>query len=330
MSEKTIQVVIDDRVRLMSAVLAATTWPDKAQEVKMHRPHAHARNTTKRVVEYNHHPAVAEAQALLDKHAPLEALYTYLLKLTWPDLNDVQSPPWVPDQWNYHLRDFYEVTQLAEWWQEEHDEWVKAQQGSETLLQKVDFYEFLKPFVGEVVEQLVFMPNISYPSERSVGMRVGGKLVCIVPPRIAWGDNPPWPFDEDPAHLYQHALSAYARLLMLTYLRQHAQEVAPVAQKPLVVSQAFKDVHPTWGDQFTELFAASAVALFLETSVSKQEAQAYVLMQNKARGLKVLPGAVHVLRRYLHEQADGKYQTFIHYLPSFPSHLRVAKSISSL
>jgi hypothetical protein len=330
MSDKTIQVVIDNRARLMSAVLAATDWPDKAQEQKMHRPHAHARNTTKHVAEYSHHPAVADAQSLLDKNAPLEALFTYALKLTWPDLEDIQRPPWVPDDWNDHLRDFYEATQLADWWQEEHDEWQKAQQGAETLLKDVDFYAFLRPFVGEVVEELVFMPNISYPSERSVGLRVGGQLICIAPPRIAWGDNPPWPFDEDAAHVYQHALSVYARLLMLTYLRQHAQEVAPVAQKPLSVGQAFKDAHPTWGDQFTELFAASAVALFLETHVSKKEAEAYVLMQNKAKGLKVLPGAVHVLRRYLQEQADGRYQTFIHYLPSFPSHLRVAKSISSL
>lgn len=330
MSEKAVQVRIEDRVRLMSAVLAATNWPDKAQEVKGHRPHMHARSTTKRVTEFNHHPAVTAAQSLIDKKAPLEALYTYALKLSWPDLEDVHTPPWVPAQWNVHLRNFAEVTKLEEWWQQEENDWQKAQDDSEKLLKKVDFYGFLKPFVGEVVEQLVMMPNISYPSERSIGIRIGGELLCIAPPRIAWGDNPPWPFDEDAGHLYIETLGNYASLLMLSYLRQNADDVAPVAQKPLPTGTQFKELHPTWGDQFTALFAAGAVALFLETAVNKQEAQAYVLMQNKAQGLKVLPGVVSVLRRYLNEYADGNYETFIKYLPNFPGHLRVAKTISTL
>lgn len=330
MSNKSLQVRIDDRARLMSAVLAATNLPEKAQEVIGHRPHVHARHTTQRVTEFASHPAVAGAKTLLNKNAPLEALYTYALKLSWPDLEDTLNPPWVPNQWNVHLRDFYLKTKLEEWWQAENDSWQKARQDSEKLLSPVDFYSFLEPFLGEIVETLVFMPNISYPSERSVGLRIGSELNCIVPPRIAWGDNPPWPFDEDAGHLYTEALGSYARLLMLSYLRQHASLVAPVAQKPLAVSQKFSELHRTWGDQFVELFSAGAVALFLEESVNIQEAKAYVLMQNKAQGLKILPGVVSVLRRYLTEHADGKYETFINYLPNFPGHLRVAKTISSL
>jgi hypothetical protein len=330
MSEKNVQVRTDDRVRLMSAVLAATNLPEKSQDTKKHRPHAHARNTTKRVLEFASHPAATGAQALLDKNAPLEALFTYALRLSWPELEDVLNPNWVPPQWNVHLQGFYEATQLQTWWQEEEAEWLKARQDSEKLLAKVDFYKFLTPFVGEVVEQLVFMPNISYPAHRFVGVRIGSELICIAPPRLAWGDNNPWPFDEDPGHLYVQALTVYARLLMLSYLRQHSAEVAPIAQKQLPVSQQFKDKHPTWGDQFTALFSAGAVALFLEDWVSKQEAQAYILMQNKAEGLNILPGVVSVLRRYLNEHADGNYQSFIKYLPNFPGHLRVAKTISLL
>lgn len=330
MGNKVLQVRIDDRARLMSAVLGATNLPDKAQDIKGHRPHVHARHTTQRVSEYASHPAVAIAQDLLNKNAPLEALFTYALKLTWPDMEDTLNPPWVPNDWNKHLQDFYQKTKLEEWWQAETDHWQKARHDSEKLLTQVNFYEFLQPFLGEIVETLVFMPNISYPSERSVGLRVGSELNCIAPPRIAWGDNPPWPFDEDPGHLYTEALSVYARLLMLSYLRQHAQLVAPVAQKPLPVSQKFRELHRTWGDQFVELFSVGAVALFLEQSVNLQEAKAYVLMQNKAQGLKILPGVVSVLRRYLNEHADGKYETFINYLPNFPGHLRVAKTISSL
>ncbi|NDJ86311.1 MAG: hypothetical protein GYB66_10525 [Chloroflexi bacterium] len=326
MGEKKLQVRIDDRVRLMSAVLAATKWPEREK----HRPHQHARNTVKLVADFSHHPGVSGAQVLLDQGAPLEAFYTYALKLSWPGLENSQVPRWVPPNWNTHLKNFYEATKLEELWQAEHTEWQKARQESEDVLGKVDFYAFLKPFVGDVVEQLVFMPNISYPITRSIGVRIGGELVAIAPPREAWGDNPPWPFSEDPSHVYSASLSEYIRLLMLSYLRQNAEAVAPIAQKPLPVSDQFKEAYPNWGDQFTEVFVSGAVALFLEQAVSKSEAEAYVLMQHKAKGLNIVPGVVSVLRRYLRDYADNKYETFIKYMPNFPGHLRVAKTITTL
>lgn len=326
MGDKKLQVRIDDRVRLMSAVLAATKWPNQEQ----HRPHQHARMTVRQVDEFAHHPAVSGMQVLLDQGAPLEAFYTYVLKLSWPGLQDSHVPRWVPPRWNEHLQDFYIKTGLAELWQETNTDWQKARQEAEEVLDQVNFYRFLHPFLGQVVEQLVFMPNISYPVSRTIGVRIGGELIAIGPPREAWGDNPPWPFNEDPAHVYAAALGKYASLLMLSYLRQHAEQVAPVAQKPLAVGEQFQRLYPNWGDQFAEVFALGAVALFLEQSISKQEAEAYVLIQHKAKGLSVLPGVVHVLRRYLREFNEDKYESFINYLPSFPGHLRVAKHMTTL
>lgn len=326
MPERKLQVRIDDRVRLMSAVLAATTWPSRETA----HPHQHAKNTVKRVSEHSHHPAVSSAQVLLDTGAPLEAFYTYALKLAWPDLEDSQTPRWVPPKWNEQLKSFYEMTHLEELWRESGTDWQKSRLEAEEVLGKIDFYGFLRPFVGQVVEQLVFLPNIGYPVGRSIGVRIGGELIAIVPPREAWGDSPPWPFNEDVAHVYASSLAEYARLLMLSYLRQHAAEVAPIAQKPLPVGDEFRENYPNWGDQFTELFALGAVALFLEQAVSQQEAKAYVLLQHKAKGVDVLPGVVHVLRRYLTDYNKDKYDDFIKYLPNFPGHLRVAKTITTL
>lgn len=330
MTQRPVHIRVDDRVRLMSAVLAATKWPEREQQMQRHRAHAHARNTTKRIERHKHHPAIEATQVLLDKGAPLEALYTYALKLTWPEMEDPYAPRWVPPKWNEQLKNFYQVAELEAWWKEEDEAWQKARSEAEKLISKVNFYTFLQPFVGEVVEQLVFVANVSYPSTRSVGVRIGGELMSITPPRIAWGDNAPWPFDEDAGHLYTHALGDYARLLMLSYLRQNADRVAAAAQKPLPVTDEFKEKYVTWGDQFTELFVIGAVALFLEQAVNPQEAKAFILMQDKAKGVKIIPGLVSVLRRYLNEFADGKYESLINYLPNFPGHLRVAKSISSL
>ncbi|MBZ0288207.1 MAG: hypothetical protein K8I30_11380, partial [Anaerolineae bacterium] len=51
-------VRLDDRIRLMSALLAATNWPDKSQERQPHGTHAHARATRKYLAEWIKHDAV--------------------------------------------------------------------------------------------------------------------------------------------------------------------------------------------------------------------------------------------------------------------------------
>lgn len=330
MSEKNVLVLIDNRIRLMSAVLAVTDWPERAQQRKGHRPHAHARSTTRWLADFRNHPAVQIAQWLLNQNAPLQALYTYALKLTWPDLYITNPPKWVPEGWNDYLYDLLVNSNVYELWNQDADAWNKAQIEADSVLKGAFFYEFLQPFVGEIRDQLIYMPNISYPSDMAVGIRIGKEIVCIGPPRIAWGDNPPWPFDEDQGHIYSTCLAEYARLLMLAYLRQNAEAVAPIAQKPLPVDEEFKALYPTWGDQFTELFVAGSVALYLEKRVSPQEAKAFILMEKKAHGVTILPGVVSVLQRYLNEYYNGRYQSFLQYLPHFPGHLRVAKTISAL
>lgn len=330
MTTRPLKVIIDDRARLMSAVLSATNWPDTEQTRKRHRAHVHARNTMKRVLPHVAHPAVGTLQTLLNQGTPLEAIYTYALNLSWPDLSLKTPLPWAPLHWNEQLGDFYTQTDLAGWWAEENHIWQLAYEQAVKIVVRADIYEFFKPFVGGIGEQLVLMPNISYPSDSEIGVRVDGELYCVAPPRIAWGDNEPWPFDEDPAHIFRGVLTEYARLLMVSYLRQNAAEVAPVASKKLPISDTFRERHPTWGDQFTQLFVTGAVAIFLEEAINVQEAKAYILMENKVHGVTILPGVVSVLKRYLSEYKDGRYERFADFLPNFPKHLRVAKSIVSL
>jgi hypothetical protein len=114
---------------------------------------------------------------------------------------------------------------------------------------------------------------------------------------------------------------------MSSYLRKYTTAVAPVAEKPLPVDDPYFESLPTWNDQFTALFVAGAVAIFLEQTINVQEANAYLLMEKKVHGITVLPSVVSVLKRYLNEHKDGRYSQFIDYLPSFSQHLRVTKGI---
>jgi hypothetical protein len=79
MTNSDIQVRLDERVRLVAAVLAATNYPEESQRLKPHGTHAHARATRKLLSDHSDHPAVQAAQTMLNQGAPLEALYTLVL-----------------------------------------------------------------------------------------------------------------------------------------------------------------------------------------------------------------------------------------------------------
>jgi hypothetical protein len=323
-------VRLDDRIRLISALLAATTWPEKSQERQPHGTHAHARTTRKYLDPYRSHEAVQGLQSLLDQGAPLEAMFTLAMQMSWPDLEMKTPPRWMPPNWNIHLKDFYAKSNLADWWRKEDIPWQKSISESLKMFGNVKFKTFLKPFLGEIQENFVFVPSISYPTDQEVGIRVGSELICIAPPRLAWGDSPPWPFDEDPAHIYRASISQYGRLLLLAYLRANAEKITEAINTPLPVSDQFKVTYPTWEEQFTGLFVAAAVAIYLEDYVSKAEANAYLLMERKVRGMSDLPGTISVLRRYLQELENGRYQELVDFLPIFPKQLRIAKRIVTL
>lgn len=325
-----VSVKLDDRIRLMSALLAATDFPQKSQARKPHGTHPHARATSKYVSEFNKHEAVGVLQNLLDQNAPLEAMFTLVMHLSWPQLDANPLPRWVPPGWTSAIRDFYQVSRLADWWQQEDYLWQKCVSESERMFSAVQFKLFLQPFVGDVQDRFTFIPNISYPTDSEIGIRIGRELVCIAPPRLAWGDSPPWPFDEDPMHIYRAALTQFGRLLMVTYLRANAPQVAEAAQTPLPVSDQFRAIYPAWEEQFTHLFVAGAVVMYLEDHVSKAEANAFVLMERKARGMDILPGVVSVLRRYLQELEAERYTSLLEFLPVFPKQLRIAKRIVNL
>ena len=117
---------------------------------------------------------------------------------------------------------------------------------------------------------------------------------------------------------------------MSSYLRAHAEQLGDPNENPLPITDKFRALYPTWTEQFANLFVAGAVAIYLEDHVSQAEANAYVLLERKMRGLEILPGVIHVLRHYLRELETGRYQTLLDLLPNFSRRLRIANKIVSL
>lgn len=330
MTQTDVSVRLDDRVRLMSALLAATDYPQKAQERKPHGTHAHARATSKRLRAHKDHDAVKVVQVLLNKNAPLETLYAFAVRLSWPQLETNAMPAWLPPNFPQLMRDFYEQAQLNEWWGKEDYAWQKCLTEAGAMFKVVEFKPFLSKFLGTVGEDLTFVPNIAYPTDQEMGVRIDNELMCIAPPRLAWGDSPPWPFDEDPAHIYRSALTQFGRLLLLPYFNENSDRVKEATKSALPVSDQFKQRYTTWYEQFMTLFLAGVVAIYLEDHVSSREANAYVLMERKTEGMDILPGVISVLRRYLSELENGRYDGLVDFLSVFPKQLRIAKRIVSM
>lgn len=322
-------VKIDDRIRLVSAVLAATNYPEQAQRIKPHGTHAHARTTRKYLADHISHPVVLMTQNLLDQNTPLEAIYALVMLMSWPNLTIVSLPPWAPANYNLHLKDFYEKTKLATFWEQEKAPWEKALAEAKHVFEGIEFKPFLKPFLGEVKETLIFVPNICYPASYDVGLHIGHDLMCIAPPPLAWGDSPPWPYDERTmvSHSYRASLMVFAGILLREYLRVHSKELEEIVQTELPLTDQFKSEYPSWEQQFTTLFLSALVAMYLEEHVDEKEYKSHMLMEKKARGMTNLPGTVSVLRRYLQEVGGDKYNNLIEFLPIFPKQLRVAQRI---
>jgi hypothetical protein len=325
-----VSVQLDDRVRLVSALLAATDYPEKSQQRKPHGTHAHARATRKYLAEHRRHPAVSATQTLLDHGVSLEALYALLMLARWPDLESQAVPPWVPPGYHQQLRDFVHASRLTDWWQQEQGVWDRSRREADNVFAAARFKSFLAPFFGPIEHRLVFIPNIGDPTDVDIGFPLGHELVCIAPPPLAWGDSPPWPYDEPTmvTHSLRAALLVYGRLVLTAYLRDHADEVEEVRRVELPVSDQFRAQYPSWDDQFSALFLSAVVAMYLEEHVDEKEYRSYMLMEKKARGMSMLPGTVSVLRRYLQEVGrSDKYTNLIEFLPVFAKQLRVARKI---
>lgn len=333
MPESDIAVIVDDRVRLFSAVLAATDYPQTSQAVKRYHAHPHARATLKHLTEVNAaaHPAAQGMQQLINSGIPLHDIFSVALRTNFETYEVQGKPPvWLREEWLYQLTNFAQETGIVELWENAVGAraWEDAYTQMTNIFRPVAVKSFLKPFFGEIAEDLLVMPNISYPAEVELGLRTPHQLLSLIPPPLAWGESNPWPFDEETnvTQSYRAALAQYCRILLTEYLRDNADRVAEASKKPLPVTPLLREKHPTWVDQFTALFISGVVYIYLEDHFSKLESSAFELMERKMRGMTLLGATISVMRRYISEYGH-RYHSLADFLTIFPTQLRVAKTI---
>ncbi|MFQ5407040.1 MAG: hypothetical protein ACE5FI_01285 [Anaerolineales bacterium] len=320
---------IDERARTLSALFAATDWPDFEQAARPHGVHAQANAVRRHVALFQGHPAAAYLQAAFNSGARNPQPYFALaMHLTWPDFAAGEgsapllgeSAPIRAAEFGAHLRDFHETARLAEYWDANKAAWEEAAAAVGAHVADVSFRAFLARFLGEVPQEIVCIPNPLYPTQVSMGVATPGTLFCLVPPRRAVGESPPWPFEADREHVLNAVIQSAFGALLRPFLADHdaAVQRARALDHLLGFDAAFRKRYPDWETQLARLLTLAATALFLD-EIDPGAGDSFTLFERRTSGLRNLPVVVLALRGYLDQQRAGNYNNVAEYLPQLAS-----------
>ena len=256
MSDYRIEIVIDERIWLATAVLAASNWPDREQAQLTHAVHPIAKQTRQFVAEFAAHPAVVWINQVLERGEPLDEVFTAVTQSVQKEAFD----------------DFQTQTHLAAFWQEHASLWDEAASDLTAIFQDSQLPAFLNEIGEEPISQTIrIMPNLVYPALTAVLVSDFEALTLLQPPPKAVGESPPWPYGEDPGWVHAHVCRRLVQFALADTL-----ETLPPDQQALLTH--------------------AAVTVYLETAVDEGEAMAYMVRSKKQHSLPQLPRAVEEMR----------------------------------
>ena len=264
----TFTIFLDERLRLVTAVLAASSWPVEEQAQLVHAVHPQAKQVRQFVATFATHPAVNGVNEARQNGVDLAALFSAALRCTWPNFVPKEPLPRVLKikEWTESLADFARKTAVVtEFWPQHTAVWDEALAHLEQIFASGDLLSSLGQLGGNGEDTAVsLMPNLVYPALQPVIATGENKLALLLPPPKAVGESPPWPFDEDPGWV----VAAVAEQL--------APHLLPAELASLSSGQKLVATH---------LAAAHGLAALLD----EFEAQAYLLRLKKEQNLTQLP-----------------------------------------
>lgn len=282
-SESAVQVKIDDRARLLMAVLAAGHWPDMEQVQAPHAVHPHTKQVRRHVQGLAHHPAVIGLNQALAESIPMSDLFSAAIRCRWPDFEQLDTLPallagagWVND-----LADFRRVSTMESFWSKHESSWEESRSELEAVFQGRRLISFLERVTERSEKRpVLLMPSIVYPMLRPILADSSSELLMILPPAKAWGESPPWPFGEDPAWV----IAQTCRYLIPHFTRDMLSQLDETRQA---------------------LLQHAVVTVCLEREFDEAEAMAYMVRIRKEEALPQLSMAVESVREFLVEPANG-------------------------
>ena len=273
-----ITISLDNRARLVTAVLAASHWPELEQQQTPHAVHPHSKQTAYFVEGAARHTAVTQLNQGLADGISLTNYFTAALRCSWPDFTPQEDLPasLADGVWARTLADFYQATDLGTFWQDKGEPWQVAYNDLVGIFQNSKLPAFLEKLCGEGLPHLEIVPTVVYPLLEPLLVKTAVSDFMILPPAKAWGESSPWPFGEDPGWVI--AQSCF-------YLVQH------------FLADTLAQIDETQQG----LLIYAAVTLCLEEEFDEAEAMTYLVLKKKEQKLPKLPLAVEVLRDHLAE-----------------------------
>ncbi len=273
----TIEVRIDERMRLAGALLAAGEWPAREQAAKAHKPHRVAEHASRHFAPHARHPAVIGAAQLAGGGAGLGALFGHALNGDWPgDLGP-------------SVEDFSGSARLADFWAEWQADWAQAEADAREVMARADLGQFLVDLIGGEPKARVLAPNLLFPGRHAVVCHSSEAIVVCAPPPQAWGTSPPWRYNERPDEVEAAVCEHFARFLFAQRLPDRAAQA--------------------------EAFGVAAAVLFLRQAEGEAAGDQFMVMEKKTRGLKNLPALVAALEPILAERPAGGLAGYADRLP---------------
>ncbi len=282
----TVEVRVDDNLRLAGALLAAGSWPEHEQSVKPYKPHRTAEHAHKYFAAHAGHAAVKGAATLAGQGEGLSQLFAHALNGDWPA--------------NLPAADFKSAAQPENFWKESEADWQEAEFDAKLVLAHGNLGQFLDDLLGPQTRKLVMFPNLLYPGLTPLAVASAAEIVAAVPPPKAWGTSPPWRYKERRDEVLAAVSEAFAQFIF-----EDGLPAAQAALKPRAVA-----------------FGVAAAVLFVREAEGQEAGDQFMVMEKKTHGLPNLPALVEALAPLLAGRRAGKYKVFADYLPELASRLQ--------
>lgn len=332
---KGLEVVLDHRLRLLTAALLLTDFPDREQREYAHKVHPLAEVITGQLDHLRAHPFVRTIAAAADE-CPFLLIVPHVLRLSWPELHPrrgVVIEPWeeIPilmgDDFVDSFRTFRDEVHKSEIWSTTAWKWEMLQDDLRVVLAERDLAGFLELFWGDTGRGFAAFPNPLAPRLARIGLYAPEAHYAILPtPAIPPNSPESLAYASRPAatryvacHELSHGAEFHARRLTAG-LEPAIAEV--ISRTP--ASERFRRFYPGNVWPFSEILLRSVQVLYARRHEDPEAAESFAQRHREQEGLETLTEWVDRLEPYLEGRRAGRYRGWDDYLPIFLTALRTA------
>ena len=318
-----IRVEIDDRVRLVNAVLLLTRFAE--ENARGWRVHPIRIQTLKHLEDHRTHPCVRVSSTLAEGEW-MSTFYSFAVRLHGDDgclelPADVTStlPPSVDDrEYLDLLNDFLEETRLRDLWARTEGRWETVREECGRVVRDWKLADFLHLLFGHHNWKLSFIPNPADPPSFGFGPSAEGTSYAIVgPPCVRkWGGRVS--YGRRPDYVAQMAFHEFSHAIWGGIRRKEpwiVEALAPVLGR-MDLKGWFPEMYPGRDLQLDELFIRAATTLYAGQQGSKDRAIRSLKREAKQFGIDPVLSIHNALEEFTEYKTREPGTTLEGFLPT--------------